>query len=213
MAHNNKTFHQDRACILSAAPERSHGSRSVNSQRDRQASKVSPHASAPGIAPRPPASVEKKSFAWKRHRGPRKALLIPRDHLGRWAPGDLAGWAAPGAFRKDSVSHHRPQRLPPPVCDACRRRRRPARRADLLKEGRSTIALLPSKSCGTALWDAHTFLRLDPQEPPQKRHRRQIHPLARATTFLLRISPQRENADSTQAANKRTEDRKKLTNE
>jgi len=173
MAHNNKTFHQDRACILSAAPERSHGSRSVNSQRDCQASKVSPHASAPGIAPRPPASVEKKSFAWKRHRGPRKALLIPRDHLGRWAPGDLAGWAAPGAFRKDSVSHHRPQRLPPPVCDECRRRRRPARRGRLIRASLAGILLfdadplpflhpLPQRSLETAFVAARGSLNRTP---------------------------------------------------
>jgi len=38
--------------------------------------------------------------------------------------------------------------------------------ADLLKRGRSTMPLLPSKSCGTALWDVHSFTAAGPQEPP-----------------------------------------------
>jgi len=51
------------------------------------------------------------------------------------------------------------------------------------------MPLLPSKSCGTALWDSHTFLRLDPQKPPQERFGSQLHSLAPATTFLSPISP------------------------
>jgi len=71
------------------------------------------------------------------------------------------------------------------------------------------MPLLPSKSCGTALWDAHTFLRLDPQKPPQERFRSQLHSLAPATTFLSPISPQPACADKTKAANGGTNTRNK----
>jgi len=49
--------------------------------------------------------------------------------------------------------------------DTAVHRQGPDNCADLLKRGRSTMPLLPSKSWGTALWDVHVLLRLDHKSP------------------------------------------------